>query len=551
MTSTFPSTSNTSTSSRLRIHLATWALLTGAGIVGTAFDMSRPLVVTFFLGAIVPQVLVLRTLMSPTLHRDGPLPRSIWLAAIAIRLLALGVADPVWFSTDIHRYVFEGHAVRHGQNPYRVPPDSPRWDAFTDEHHLHDLRAGINQPTIATIYPPLAEALFAIGTYLHPGLLGWRLLVVMIDLVGAWCLMRLLRAEKKPVALTVIYLLHPLVVIEGAISGHVDIPAVVALVAAMLAWHMKTARWAVAFVFVSALVKALGLLAAPLFLRRHLIPTFGLASVAAVLLWLPAWRPDDETTPATVDASSVRADERPLRRDWDGLIGRYLFAAPEVPWLHDARLDFDATGRYHGDREGLYWQDADGAFAVQSPDDDETIRVFVTRRRLRLVPGDPTSPAYAIKIVDDWRMGATQYSLRWSGNGPMFRGFLALAEHLGFAPRIARPWIQRLVAVFVLGLAFLFAWRRLDPTTSIRCLFAIVLVTSPVIHPWYLLWVVPFLRRDALSIGLATWTGTVLLTYLVEGGKPPAGELEAIEYGLAVLASLLWWIRDRAAAKTS
>jgi len=73
---------------------------------------------------------------------------------------------------------------------------------------------------------------------------------------------------------------------------------------------------------------------------------------------------------------------------------------------------------------------------------------------------------------------------------------------------------------------------------------AAALVFSPVIYPWYLVWLVPFLF-DRSTLPLLVWTIAIMPTYLVWGlareGHPwtvPNGIL-AVEYGAVALAVVL------------
>ena len=81
---------------------------------------------------------------------------------------------------------------------------------------------------------------------------------------------------------------------------------------------------------------------------------------------------------------------------------------------------------------------------------------------------------------------------------------------------------------------------------------AAALVFSPVIYPWYLVWLVPFLF-DRSTLPLLVWTIAIMPTYLVWGlareGHPwtvPNGIL-AFEYGAVGLALVRGTIRQQLA----
>src|SRR5687768_81156 len=79
------------------------------------------------------------------------------IALAAIAGFALVIAPSV-LSEDVYRYVWDGRVLRHGISPYRYAPDDPALAALRDEGWRR-----INNPEIPTIYPPLAQALFAVA----------------------------------------------------------------------------------------------------------------------------------------------------------------------------------------------------------------------------------------------------------------------------------------------------------------------------------------------------------------------------------------------------
>jgi len=57
-------------------------------------------------------------------------------------------------------------------------------------------------------------------------------------------------------------------------------------------------------------------------------------------------------------------------------------------------------------------------------------------------------------------------------------------------------------------------WRKVEVLDVAFLWIAAVLLLSPIVHPWYLTWLVPFLawRRD---MWVLVWTGTVIAAYAV------------------------------------
>ena len=79
--------------------------------------------------------------------------RTIWLIAVVMRVALLPLAPEL--TDDFYRYLWDGHVQLAGTNPYLYAPGAPEVEGLrTAWHHL------INNPTVPTIYPPLAQLVF-------------------------------------------------------------------------------------------------------------------------------------------------------------------------------------------------------------------------------------------------------------------------------------------------------------------------------------------------------------------------------------------------------
>ena len=101
---------------------------------------------------------------------------AVLAVAVAARLVLLPAAPSL--SGDLYRYVWEGRVLLHGGNPYRQSPDDPRLASLRDR----EIYANVNHKNLATIYPPLAEAGFALVARLSPTVAAFKLWVVLHDL---------------------------------------------------------------------------------------------------------------------------------------------------------------------------------------------------------------------------------------------------------------------------------------------------------------------------------------------------------------------------------
>lgn len=118
------------------------------------------------------------------------------------------------------------------------------------------------------------------------------------------------------------------------------------------------------------------------------------------------------------------------------------------------------------------------------------------------------------------------------------------------------PWARTLpllVAIVILGRWWL-VWRESLPVAArLDWVFGVVLATSAVVNPWYLLWVVPF---AAMAPSVTAWVaiGAVSLSYATSMnlGLDLAGPYDhprwvrLLEYGaIGVTLMLEWWYRHR------
>lgn len=142
------------------------------------------------------------------------------IVAFAVVFRLLVVASPLVLSSDLYRYVWDGRVQRAGINPYRYPPEAQALAPLRDA----DIYPQINRPGLVTIYPPVAQMLFALITTVVPdSVRGMKAAMLLFDLATMIILIRLLKTTGKPPERVVLYAWSPLVVYEFAGSGHVDV----------------------------------------------------------------------------------------------------------------------------------------------------------------------------------------------------------------------------------------------------------------------------------------------------------------------------------------
>ncbi len=188
--------------------------------------------------------------------------RASIVAAVAFRLIA--ATAPPSLSDDIYRYVWDGRVQAAGHHPYELAPA----DSGRSELRDASVYPRINHPEIPTIYPPLAEMLFAALAAAKLGVAGFKVALALIDVGVVWALLALLRALRLPRDRVVLYAWNPLAVIEIAGSGHVE-PLGMFFVLQALAWIIEgKALRAGAALGAAIQAKLLPLLLVPGFARR-------------------------------------------------------------------------------------------------------------------------------------------------------------------------------------------------------------------------------------------------------------------------------------------
>jgi hypothetical protein len=143
-------------------------------------------------------------------------PLLIIAVAVLIRIPFL-IRTPE-LSDDIYRYVWDGLQMMKGNNPYSFAPADIK---LSDESSAFLLRH-VNHPELVTIYPPTAQLVFALGSFLSGSIIGIKIVLVIMDIAVCILMVRFLSVMRLPAWRAILYAWHPLPVIEIAGSGHID-----------------------------------------------------------------------------------------------------------------------------------------------------------------------------------------------------------------------------------------------------------------------------------------------------------------------------------------
>jgi alpha-1,6-mannosyltransferase len=329
---------------------------------------------------------------------------------------------------DIHRYVWDGRMQRLGLNPYLVVPSDPAVAGL----HTSQTR-GLNNSYLPSLYPPGAELFFRAVTAIHESTLALKIAFVACDAAIIFVVFNLLRDIGLAEHWVLAYAWHPLLAVEVAGSGHIDIVGVLLLVLSAAAL-VRTRRTVAALLFgLAVMVKLLPIVLLPIYWKRVRTRDLALAFLVAALLY--------------------------------------------IPFLDHGRIPLGSLGTFVR------------SFRFNDP-------VFAAVERV-------TSPQIAA----------------------------GLAALVGLLTAL---WMSN-KSLASSGDAF--AWPM---TTS--------LLFAPVIYPWYLLWMLPFVRSVA-TLPIVVWTISMIPTYYVwhlrAAGRPwiVPQWVTLVEYGSLVLSATIILVR--------
>jgi alpha-1,6-mannosyltransferase len=183
---------------------------------------------------------------------------------------------------DIHRYVWDGRLQRLGYNPYLVIPNDPA------VQHLHTPETrNLNNPDLPSPYPAGAQLFFRAVTAIHESTFAMKVAFVICEFTIVFVLLDILRFTGKGAHLVLVYAWNPLLAIEVAGSGHIDIVGALLLVVSAAALMRRWRAAAAVTLGLAIAVKFLPIVLLPLYWKRVRIRDAAPAVVVAALLYLP------------------------------------------------------------------------------------------------------------------------------------------------------------------------------------------------------------------------------------------------------------------------
>jgi len=259
-----------------------WGCILAAFMVAIAFlePGARPW--AFLAGAVVAGGAYLRVLvLLGRVRRESVAALSLCLALAALWRVPLLVMPPR-LSTDVYRYVWDGRVQRLGYDPYVLEPDDPALRGLhTDETLL------MNHPERPTPYPAGAELFFRAVTTLGESARIMKAAILVCDVATVVVLLGWLADSRRTRWWVLAYAWNPLIALEGAGNGHVDLLGALCLVIAARSLGRGRSAIAASALALAVSVKLLPAVVIPLLWRRIRARDAALALGLLAALYLP------------------------------------------------------------------------------------------------------------------------------------------------------------------------------------------------------------------------------------------------------------------------
>jgi alpha-1,6-mannosyltransferase len=183
---------------------------------------------------------------------------------------------------DIHRYVWDGRLQRLGYNPYIVVPSDPAAKGL----HTPET-SNLNNPDLPSPYPAGAQLFFRAVTAIQESTFALKVAFAVCEIAIVFVLLDVLRCTRRGAHLVLAYAWNPLLAIEVAGSGHIDIVGALLLVVSAAALVRRWRATAAVALGLAIAVKFLPVVLLPLYWKRVRMRDAVLAAAVVGLLYVP------------------------------------------------------------------------------------------------------------------------------------------------------------------------------------------------------------------------------------------------------------------------
>ncbi len=185
----------------------------------------------------------------------------VGLFALLFRMALIGTLPTL--SDDVWRYLWDGHLLNAGINPYSYRVDDSMLDALDT-----GFRPRIDHAWMASPYPPMAQTIFGLTVHVAPeSTTAMQVIFALFDLLTGLLIALLLRQMGRSMLWAIIYLWNPMIIVEFAHSAHIDSLMTFFIVAALYAYTRNRKVLSIIALACATLTKFIPLLLVPVFFR--------------------------------------------------------------------------------------------------------------------------------------------------------------------------------------------------------------------------------------------------------------------------------------------
>lgn len=262
--------------------------------------------------------------------------RIVWLVlGVGLLLRVMMLPTEPALEDDQQRYLWEGALVANGLSPYALAPNDA-WHAPAGSPLARLAGAAgpvldrVNHPGLKTIYPPVAEAAFALAYVLKPfSLTAWRLVLLAADMATLGLLLILLDAVGRPRLWIALYWWNPIVIKEVFNSAHMEGVLIPFVLLALLLSIRRRPLTATSVLGLAVGIKIWPVLLLPLVLRPVVDrPRTVVAAVIVMASMVALW-----SLPIFLGGLDARSGFRAYAADWQANSALLPALRSVVEWL--------------------------------------------------------------------------------------------------------------------------------------------------------------------------------------------------------------------------
>ena len=177
-------------------------------------------------------------------------------------------------SDDFYRFIWDGNLLAHGINPFRFLPMEILKNGLIENSYANQyLLQQMNSPGYYSVYPPMMQFVFFIGSKLSFGsqmiaIILMRIIIVAAEIGTFFYLKKLLVLLQLNPMKTFIYWLNPLVIIELTGNIHFEGIMVFFVVAAFYYLLQNKLEWSALFFALAVSTKMIPLILLPIIVNK-------------------------------------------------------------------------------------------------------------------------------------------------------------------------------------------------------------------------------------------------------------------------------------------